>query len=183
MNNYLVFLIAMSVLILVSCASSQDKDLPPLKTVKQVDLKKYVGLWYEIAKIPNSFQDQCAYGTTAEYKLEKDGDIQVINKCYDENGEPDIADGVANVVDKNTNSKLEVSFVSFLGIRPFWGDYWIIGLDENYQWAVVGTPGRKYGWILSRTPSLQEETMQKIFSILREQDYNPEDFEMSKQKE
>lgn len=183
MNNYLVFLIAMSVLILVSCASSQDKDLPPLKTVKQVDLKKYVGLWYEIAKIPNSFQDQCAYGTTAEYKLEKDGDIQVINKCYDENGEPDIADGVANVVDKNTNAKLEVSFVSFLGIRPFWGDYWIIGLDENYQWAVVGTPGRKYGWILSRTPSLQEETMQKIFSILREQDYNPEDFEMSKQKE
>lgn len=183
MNNYLVFLIAMSVLILVSCASSQDKDLRPLKTVKQVDLKKYVGLWYEIAKIPNSFQDQCAYGTTAEYKLEKDGDIQVINKCYDENGEPDIADGVANVVDKNTNSKLEVSFVSFLGIRPFWGDYWIIGLDENYQWAVVGTPGRKYGWILSRTPSLQEETMQKIFSILREQDYNPEDFEMSKQKE
>lgn len=183
MNNYLVFLIAMSVLILVSCASSQEKDLPPLKTVRQVDLKKYVGLWYEIAKIPNSFQDQCAYGTTAEYKLEKDGDIQVINKCYDENGEPDIADGVANVVDKNTNAKLEVSFVSFLGIRPFWGDYWIIGLDENYQWAVVGTPSRKYGWILSRTPSLQEETMQKIFSILREQDYNPEDFEMSKQKE
>lgn len=183
MNNYLVFLISMSVLILVSCASSQDKELPPLETVKQVDLNKYVGLWYEVAKIPNSFQDHCAYGTTAEYKLQKDGSIQVINKCYDENGEADIADGVANVVDKNTNAKLEVSFVSFLGIRPFWGDYWIIGLDENYQWAVVGTPGRKYGWILSRTPSLQEETMQKMFSILREQDYNPEDFEMSKQKE
>nr|MCU0364652.1 lipocalin family protein [Ignavibacteriaceae bacterium] len=166
MNNYLFFLIAMSVLIFVSCASSQDKELPSLITVKQVDLKKYAGLWYEIAKIPNSFQDHCAYGTTAEYKLEKDGSIQVINKCYDENGEPDIADGVANVVDKKTNSKLEVSFVSFLGIRPFWGDYWIIGLDENYKWAVIGTPGRKYGWILSRTPSLPDETMQKIFEIL-----------------
>lgn len=183
MNNYLVFLIAVSVLILVSCASSQDNDLPPLKTVKYVDLNKYVGLWYEIAKIPNSFQDHCAYGTTAEYKLEKDGSIQVINKCYDENGEPDIADGVANVVDKSTNAKLEVSFVSFLGIRPFWGDYWVIGLDENYHWAVVGTPSRKYGWILSRTPTLSEEKMQQIFSILKDQNYNPDSFEMSVQKE
>lgn len=183
MNNYLVFLITILVLILISCASSQDKDLPPLKTVMQVDLKKYVGLWYEVSKIPNSFQDQCAYGTTAEYKLEKDGSIQVINKCYDENGEPDIADGVANVVDKSTNAKLEVSFVSFLGIRPFWGDYWIIGLDENYQWAVVGTPSRKYGWILSRTPALNDETMVTIFEILKSQHYNPDDFEKSAQKE
>ncbi len=182
MNNYLFFLIAMSVLIFVSCASSQDKELPSLITVKQVDLKKYAGLWYEIAKIPNSFQDHCAYGTTAEYKLEKDGSIQVINKCYDENGEPDIADGVANIVDKKTNSKLEVSFVSFLGIRPFWGDYWIIGLDENYNWAVIGTPGRKYGWILSRTPSLPDETMQKIFEILKSQYYNPDAFEISAHK-
>jgi apolipoprotein D and lipocalin family protein len=182
MKNYFVFLITISVMILISCASSQDKELPPLKTVKQVDLNKYVGLWYEIAKIPNSFQDQCAYGTTAEYKLQKDGSIQVINKCYDENGEADIADGVANIVDKKTNAKLEVSFFSILGIRPFWGDYWIIGLDENYQWAVVGTPGRKYGWILSRTPSLPDETLQKIFSILKEQNYNPDSFEMSPQK-
>jgi apolipoprotein D and lipocalin family protein len=182
MNNYLVFLITISVLILTSCASPQDKDLPPLKTVKQVDLNRYVGLWYEIAKIPNSFQDQCAYGTTAEYKLDKDGDIVVINSCYNEDGEIDIADGVANVVDKKTNSKLEVSFVSFLGIRPFWGDYWIIGLDENYEWAVIGTPNRKYGWVLSRTPSLPDETMQKIFEILKSQYYNPDDFEISVHK-
>jgi apolipoprotein D and lipocalin family protein len=161
---------------------SQDKELPQLVTVKQVDLKKYAGLWYEIAKIPNSFQDKCAYGTTAEYKIYKDGSIQVINKCYDDNGEPDVADGVANVVDKKTNAKLEVSFVSFFGIRPFWGDYWIIGLDDNYQWAIVGTPNRKYGWILSRTPSLPDETMQKIFEILKSQHYNPEDFETSIQK-
>ncbi len=115
--------------------------------------------------------------------MEKDGSIIVINKCYDENGEPDIADGVANIVDKKSNSKLEVSFVSFFGIRPFWGDYWIIGLDENYQWAVIGTPSRKYGWILSRTPSLPDLTMEKIFEILKSQHYNPEDFEMSEQKE
>lgn len=176
--------ISIIILILFSIHNvfAQNKELPQLVTVNQVDLKKYAGLWYEIAKIPNSFQDQCAFGTTAEYKIQKDGSIEVINKCYEENGEPDIADGVANVVDKKTNAKLEVSFVSFLGIRPFWGDYWIIGLDENYQWAVVGTPNRKYGWVLSRTPSLPDDTMQKIYQILKAQHYNPDNFEMSVQK-
>lgn len=161
---------------------AQSEDLPKLRTVKQVDLNKYVGLWYEIAKIPNSFQDHCAYGTTAEYKLLEDGRIEVINKCYEKDGEADIADGIAEVVDTKTNAKLEVSFVSFFGIRPFWGDYWIIGLDENYQWAVVGTPSRKYGWILSRTPVLPKETMQHLFALLKDQHYNPDDFEMSAQQ-
>jgi len=161
---------------------SQSEDLPKLKTVKQVDLNNYVGLWYEIAKIPNSFQDHCAYGTTAEYKLLKDSRIEVINKCYEKDGESDVADGIAKVIDKKSNAKLEVSFFSIFGIRPFWGDYWIIGLDEDYKWTVVGTPSRKYGWILSRTPDLAEETMQHIFSILKEQHYNPDDFEMSVQE-
>lgn len=182
MHNYLIHLITISYMILLSCASSQDENLPQLKTVDQVDLNKYAGLWYEVAKIPNSFQDQCTYGTTAEYKIDEDGDIIVINSCYDEKGKIDVAEGLAKVVDKKTNSKLEVSFVSFLGIRPFWGDYWIIGLDENYQWAVVGTPNRKYGWVLGRTPLLSDETMQEIFDILRSQDYDPEAFEISAHK-
>ncbi len=182
MNNYLLSSISLSIVFLMSCASPQNKDLPSLITVEKVELNRYAGLWYEVAKIPNSFQDHCAYGTTAEYKIDKDGNIIVINSCYNEDGEIDIADGVAKVVDKKTNSKLEVSFVSFLGIRPFWGDYWIIGLDENYQWAIVGTPGRKYGWILSRTPSLPDETMQKIFEILKSQHYNPDDFKISVHK-
>ena len=177
-------LILLIILFVVSIQNNftQSEELPQLVTVKQVDLKKYVGLWYEIAKIPNSFQDQCIYGTTAEYKIDEDGDIIVTNSCYDEKDKLDVAEGLAKVVDKNTNAKLEVSFVSFLGIRPFWGDYWIIGLDENYQWAVVGTPSRKYGWILSRTPSLPDSTMENIFEILKSQHYNPVDFEMSKQK-
>ncbi len=181
--NIKIILIIFLTILLTSCSSPQEKSLPDLVTVKQVDLNEYIGLWYEIAKIPNSFQDQCVYGTTAEYKIDEDGDIIVTNSCYDEDGKPDIAEGLAKVVDKNTNAKLEVSFVSFLGIRPFWGDYWIIGLDENYQWAVVGTPSRKYGWILSRTPKLPEDTIEEIFSLLKSQNYNPADFEMSKQKE
>jgi len=154
----------------------------PPKTVDYVDLKKYAGLWYEIAKIPNSFQDHCVKGTTAKYTLTKDGEIEVINSCIDEDGEVDDADGVARIVDKKTNAKLEVSFVSFLGWRPFWGDYWVIGLDENYQWAIVGTPSRKYGWILSRTPKLSDEIMSKINQILLDQGYNPKKFEISKQQ-
>jgi len=170
-------------IILISLNSiSQDKDISQLVTVNQVDLNKYTGLWYEIAKIPNSFQDQCAYGTTAEYKIDEDGDIIVTNSCYDEEGKLDVAKGLAKIVDKNTKAKLGVSFVSFFGIRPFWGDYWIIGLDEDYQWAVVGTPSRKYGWILSRTPSLPDSTMNFIFDLLKSQHYNPADFELSKQK-
>ena len=147
-----------------------------VKTVAHVDLKKYAGLWYEIARIPNKFQTQCVKGTTAKYTIDEDGDIKVVNSCIDEEGEVDDAEGVAKVVDKKTNAKLEVSFVSFLGIRPFWGDYWIIGLDENYKWAVVGTPNRKYGWILSRTKKLDEDTMNEINNILKDNGYNHRKF-------
>ncbi len=152
-----------------------------VKTVDHVDLKKYSGLWYEIARIPNKFQKQCVKGTTAKYTIDEDGDIKVVNSCIDEEGEVDDAEGVAKVVDKKTNAKLEVSFVSFLGIRPFWGDYWIIGLDENYKWAVVGTPNRKYGWILSRTKKLDEDTINEINNILKDNGYNTDDFIESKQ--
>ncbi len=172
-----IFIIGTAILFSISIFSQSN----PPKTIAHVDLKKYAGLWYEIAKIPNSFQDQCVRGTTAKYTLKEDGEISVVNSCIDKDGDIDDADGVARVVDKNSNAKLEVSFVSFLGWRPFWGDYWIIGLDENYQWAIVGTPSRKYGWILSRTKKLDQQTVDKIWGILKEQGYNPSDFEMSPQ--
>ena len=104
-----------------------------------------------------------------------------MNSCINKDGEVEDADGVARVVDKNSNAKLEVSFVSFLGWRPFWGDYWIIGLDENNKWAIVGTPSRKYGWILSRTKKLEPQVLDKIWEIIKEQGYNPSDFKMSPQ--
>lgn len=152
---------------------AQQKEL---KTVDYVDLKKYAGLWYEVAKIPNRFQSHCVKGTTAKYTFKDNGEIEVINSCIDEDGELDKTEGLARVVDKKSNAKLEVSFFSILGWRPVWGDYWIIGLDENYQWAIVGTPTRKYGWILARQPELDNETLEKIYSILKDQGYNPQDF-------
>jgi len=181
MSKHLIIILAQIIIINILAYSQSDSDNSQPIPVPKVDLNKYSGLWYEIAKIPNSFQDHCAYGTTAEYKIEPDGEILVTNKCYDTDGELDIADGVANVVDKTTSAKLEVSFVSFFGIRPFWGDYWIIGLDENYEFAIVGHPERKYGWILSRTPSITNEKMEKIWSIIIEQGYNRSDFELTDQ--
>ena len=172
-------LILSSLAILLSTTVFAQQNMP--KPVDYVDLNKYVGLWYETARIPNSFQDQCVKGTTAKYTIKEDGEIEVINSCIDEEGNVDKADGVARVVDKKSNSKLEVSFVSFFGWRPFWGDYWIIGLDENYQWAIVGTPNRKYGWILSRTPELEQSILNKIYLILKEQGYNPNFFVSSEQ--
>ncbi len=162
-----------------------DEETPvaPLKTVASVDLSRYSGLWYEIAKIPNSFQRQCVHGTTAQYRLLEDGQIEVINSCTKKDGTLSQVKGVAKIVDKQSNAKLKVSFVNLLGLRLFWGDYWIIGLDENYQWAIVGTPSRKYGWILGRKPQLDAEQMANIERILQEQGYRPASLVRSMKRE
>ena len=154
-------------------------EAPAVRTVPSVNLERYVGRWYEVAKIPNRFQDQCVRGTTAEYALRGDGRIDVVNRCFEKDGERDEARGVAKVVDTASNAKLEVSFVSILGWRPFWGVYWIIGLDDDYQWAIVGTPDRKYGWVLARTPEVDDATMEEIFAIIERNGYRRGDFELS----
>ena len=152
-----------------------------VKTVNYVDLSKYAGKWYEIAKIPNRFQKGCVRNTTAEYKLTDDGDINVVNRCIEADGSVNEAEGLAKVVDEKTNSKLKVSFVSIFGIHLFWGDYWIAGLDKNYEYAVVGHPERRYGWILNRTPEMSMEKLKEAFDILRENGYESTNFEMSAQ--
>lgn len=167
-------------ILLFSICSGQN-ELPEVTTVEQVDLKKYTGTWYEISKIPNSFQDHCLKNTTATYDLNDDGTITVINKCVDEEGEEDIAEGVAQIVDPISNSKLEVSFVSLFGINLFWGDYWILGLQDNYRYVVVGTPNRKYGWILARDPTLSDVDYGKCEEILISNGYDPKEFVMSQQ--
>lgn len=154
-------------------------EAAPMTTVDSVDLSRYTGLWHEIAKIPNRFQKQCARGTTAEYTLRQDGKITVVNRCFKEDGSLDEAVGVAKIEDTRSNARLKVSFVSFLGWRPFWGDYWVIGLDADYQWAVIGDPDRKYGWVLARTPTLDDATLGRIFAIVEKSGYNPSVFELS----
>jgi apolipoprotein D and lipocalin family protein len=151
------------------------------QTVSRVDLQKYSGLWSEIARMPNSFQKNCTKNVTAEYNLLDNGTIQVINRCEKNNGSIVTAKGIAKTADESTNSKLKVSFVNLLGIRLFWGNYWIIGLDPEYQWAIVGDPSRKYGWILSRTPELKESELTEIKEILKVNGYSFSSFIMTKQ--
>jgi apolipoprotein D and lipocalin family protein len=171
----MIKLILISTLLLPFYITAQTENTEP-ETVSSVNLTRYTGLWYEIAKIPNRFQKDCAGNTTAVYSLNNDGTIKVVNSCLEDDGSVNTSEGVAKVVDKKTNSKLEVSFVRILGINFFWGDYWIIGLGDNYEYAVVGTPDRKYGWILSRTKKLPPDKLDETYAILKRNGYNPEDF-------
>jgi len=155
----------------------------PLTTVSHVDLTQYAGLWYETARIPNRFQKKCAYGVTALYELRDDGRIDVTNGCRNADGSLRESSGVARVVDTTSNARLQVSFVSIFGFNLFWGDYWIIGLAGDYSYAIVGTPSRKYGWILSRTTTLPEDTMEEINDILRRQGYDPSTFQPTRHKQ
>jgi apolipoprotein D and lipocalin family protein len=141
--------------------------LPRLQTVAHVDLGRYLGTWYEIASFPQSFQRGCT-ATTATYAARDDGQIEVVNRCRkgSVDGPESLARGRARVVDRSSNAKLEVSF-----FRPFWGDYWIIDLGSDYEYAVVGHPSRDYLWILARTPTMDAGTYHAIVGRLAAQGY------------
>jgi apolipoprotein D and lipocalin family protein len=162
MNITLLF----SFLILMTVASNaQEKFTQPLEVVPSVDLNRYVGTWYEIARMPFKYQSQCVGDVTATYTLLEDGTIKVVNRCRKENGEIDEAEERAKLAsDNGPNTKLKVRFApAFLSwLRFVWGNYWIIDLAADYSYAVVGEPDRKYMWVLSRTPAMDETTFQGI---------------------
>ncbi len=142
-----IFLGLLSLLLPLSAFAAAG--VPPLATVPRVDLPRYMGVWYEIARIPHRFQEGCV-GSSATYTLLPDGEVEVINRCRDERtGAQRQAKGRAWSVDPEGNARLKVSF-----FWPFRGDYWIIDLGDNYEYAAVGAPNRDYLWILSRTPEM-----------------------------
>ena len=144
-----------------------DKQAP-MQVVSSVDLARYAGKWYEIARLPNRFQRDCASDTTASYTLRRDGKIAVINSCRTSEGRIKSATGTARVASgKEPNTKLKVTF-----FWPFYGNYWIIDLDPDYKWAVVGEPDRKYFWILSREPKLDEVVYGQILGRAKDQGYD-----------
>jgi len=149
----------------------------PLQTVAKVDLQRYVGKWYEIARIPNRFEKKCDRDVVAEYGL-ANGSISVINKCVKPNGKTATSQGRAKVVDAETNAKLKVTF-----FWPFYGNYWIIGLDPEYRWAIVGEPSGKYLWILSRSPSLSRDTMQALVHVVNHCGYQASKLIYTRQSE
>ena len=159
----------MGIFLLFSSAASLAGDQTPLEVVASVDLERYVGRWYEIASYPAWFQKGCTR-SMAEYTLLPDGKIRVINSCHKDrlDGKRKQSKGKAEVVDTKTNAKLKVWF-----FWPFKGNYWIIDLDPKYQWAVVGEPKRRYLWVLSRTPMMDENLYQEILSRLSLKGYDP----------
>ena len=140
--------------------ASAHAQVPPVRTVPSVDLDRYAGDWFEIARFPNRFQRQCIGDVRASYARRPDGRIDVVNRCRTAGGQTE-ARGIARLVDEHTHAKLKVRFApAWLSwLPPVWGDYWIIGLAPDYSWAVVGDPGREYLWILGRTPRLDAESI------------------------
>lgn len=134
--------------------------------VASVDLAKYQGAWYEVAAFESWFERGCR-NATATYTVLKNGKVEVINQCLNEKGKIKKVTGIAKAVPGSGNTKLKVSF-----FRPFYGDYWIIGLDPNYQWAVVGHPDKKYLWLLSRKPTIAKPLYDKMAGIAKAQGYD-----------
>lgn len=164
-----------STLLLAGCHWGSRPSAPPLAVVPGVDLSRYAGKWYEIAKYPNRFQRGCA-GATAEYTLAPDGKrVDVVNRCREiESGKERSVRGKARVVDPATNAKLSVTF-----FWPFSGDYWILAVGEEYEYAVVGTPDRKYLWFLARTETIGDDLYGRLVDMARAGGFDPARIERS----
>ena len=157
MKNFFKLLVSIFALLLFTACSSKN---PPLQTVEKVELNNYLGSWYEIARYEHFFEKDCK-NVVANYSMMDEKTIKVINRCTKiQTNEKKEATGRAYAID-GSNSKLKVSF-----FRPFYGDYWVLMLDENYSYAVVGTPSREYLWILAREKTISEEVKNEILQKL-----------------
>jgi apolipoprotein D and lipocalin family protein len=164
-------------------SSQNARSSDTLQTVPSVDLKRYVGVWHEIALFPNRFQAQCIANTTATYRLQENGRIEVTNRCSTADGKSDNAIGEAKLADANNTTKLKVRFAPwYLSWLPqVWGDYWVIDLDADYRYAVVSEPSKKFLWVLSRTPVLPAESLAGIKSRLTAKGFDVTKLQMTPQ--
>ena len=153
----------------------------PPKPIEHLDLERYLGQWYELAKYPNRFQKQCVADTTAKYAMREDGRVQVVNRCRTGDGSFDTAVGVGRLVGEKGSPILEVRFApAWLSWVPLvWGDYWVIDLDANYTLAAVSEPSREYLWILSRTPEVDPERLKALIARLEAQGFDASRIERS----
>ena len=144
----------------------------PVTSVPQLDIQRYAGQWYEIAHLPMRYQKDCIGDITANYSLRGDKTIGVRNTCRTREG-TDVAEGIARPVAGHP-ARLEVSFApGWLSWVPFvWADYWVIAVDPDYQWAMVGEPDRDYLWILSRSPSMSRVRFEELKVRAQEMGYD-----------
>lgn len=156
-------------LVLAGCGETYRDEAAPMTPVAAVDLARYAGTWYEIARFPVWFQDGCT-GVTAEYALVPDGTVDVLNSCFQDSldGELRTAAATARSVDAS-NARLKVRFSRWV---PIEGDYWVIHLDPEYRTAVVGVPSGSAGWILSRTPQIAPDQLAAATAALEANGYD-----------
>lgn len=156
----------------------------PLSTIAALDVPRYMGTWYEIAKFPNRFQKKCAGFTKATYSTLPGGTLQVANSCRTADGKTDEAIGAARQVGGAASPKLKVRFApAFLSFIPMvWGDYWVIDLDPGYQLAAVSEPKREYLWILSRTPRVDKAVYDALLARLAAKGLDVGKLELTKQE-
>ncbi|WP_319239446.1 lipocalin family protein [uncultured Propionivibrio sp.] len=154
-----------------------------LTTIATLDVPRYMGRWHEIAKYPNRFQKQCVGSTQAEYSLEPDGRVRVLNRCRVEGGGTQEAIGIARQAGDADSAKLKVRFApAWLSFLPWvWGDYWVIDLDRDYQLVAVSEPTRQFLWILSRTPTVAPENLNALVHRLRDKGFDIDKLEMTPQ--
>jgi apolipoprotein D and lipocalin family protein len=174
-SAFVIFAALGSTLVVAGCHWWGRSAHPPLEVAPGVDLSRYVGKWYEIAKYPNRFQRGCI-GATAEYSLSPDGKrVEVVNRCRDAgSGKVRSIRGKARVVDPATNAKLSVTF-----FWPFSGDYWILAVGTEYEYAVVGTPDRKYLWFLARTETIGDDLYGRLVDLARARGFDAARIERS----
>lgn len=160
-----------------------SEPVPALQPIESLDIPRYMGTWFEISKYPNRFQKQCVRNTSAEYSLQADGAVQVINRCQLVNGETDQAVGQARQLGGMKSAKLEVRFApAWLAWLPMvWGNYWVVDLDANYQLAAVGEPSREYLWVLSRTPQVDKAQYDALLERLKNKGFDLNKLELSPQ--
>lgn len=164
-----IFLI-IATFLLSACGAMFDKhpvgNTRVPEPAKSVELSRYLGKWYEIARYEQSFQKGCE-GVTAEYSLRDDGMIKVLNACRRPDGSRDEAVGKAKIVDTKTNAKLKVSFFG-----PFYGNYWILDRGDDYEWAIVGEPSGRYLWLLSRKEVLDAKETDAFYARAAKMGYD-----------
>lgn len=155
----------------------------PLQAVEKIELNKYLGTWHEVARKPLYFQRKCDSNVTANYSLNKNGNIKVDNSCYTKDGKFKQTIGEAFVQNAPSNSKLKVSFlpkiIRWLPVGR--GDYWVLKIDENYETVLVGEPDKKYMWILSRSQQPQPEVVQEYLNYAESIGYDLSDVIKTKQ--
>lgn len=154
-----------------------------VKTIPSLDVSRYLGTWYEIAKFPNWFQKKCVSNTKAVYSIRSDGNLKVLNSCKTADGSLSDAEGTARQIGPKDSPKLEVRFApAWLSFLPMvWGDYWVIELDSQYQVAAVSDPRREYLWVLSRTPQLDKKIYDELLQRLQAQQFDIRKLELTPQ--